>query len=58
MKIILYLIAVISLLSTTGCIFPGGWGDDRGRGGGGHDDHGDHGGDHHDDQGGDHDDHH
>jgi hypothetical protein len=52
MRIILYLIAVISLLSTTGCIFPEGWGDDRGRGGGeggGHSDHGDQGGDHHDD---------
>ncbi|HLX68277.1 MAG TPA: hypothetical protein VKV04_01500 [Verrucomicrobiae bacterium] len=62
MKFILYSICIIALLSSTGCIFPGGGGD-RGYHGGGHSvdndhpDHGDHGGDH-SDNGGNHDDHH
>ncbi|HXA45305.1 MAG TPA: hypothetical protein VNZ25_07360 [Candidatus Angelobacter sp.] len=43
MRTILLLIFTVALLTTSGCIFPGG-GDDRG-----HSDHGDHGGDHHDD---------
>jgi hypothetical protein len=45
MKFILYLVAIITVLSTTGCIFPGGRG---GGGGGGHEEHGGHGGDHDD----------
>jgi len=44
MRIILYLMAVIALLSITGCILvPGGGG---GRGGRGYEEHGDHGGGH------------
>jgi hypothetical protein len=63
MKFILYLICVIALLSSTGCIFWGGGGDRGYHGGGGHavdnvhPDHGDQGGDH-SDNGGNHDDHH
>jgi hypothetical protein len=44
MRFIIYLAALITMLSTTGCIFPGGGG------GGGHDDHHDeHHDEHHDD---------
>lgn len=48
MRFILYLVAIITVLSTTGCIFPGGRGGREGRGGGGHEEHGGHGGDHDD----------
>lgn len=57
MKSILYLICVVGLLSTTGCIFWGGGGDRGYHGGGGHSvdsahpDHGEQGGDHSDNGG-------
>ena len=52
MKTAKYILAGLTLLLLTGCIFPGYWGGrDHDHGGGGHHDH-DHGGDHDHDGGG------